>query len=206
MFILYGKRRIRIKKYREHDQDCKKCGVFDIDAKVYREYFHIFFIPLCPVGEKEATISCRQCGFTMWIDALQKQYEKKSITPFYFYSWPIIFAALIAIIVKINIDDQYKKEKFVLNPKVGDIYTICDNENNTKKYYFLRLSAINGNTVTALHNNFEYSRFISSLDKSDYFVKDDELIFLKSDLKKLLEENIISSVEREYTEDFNRIR
>ena len=72
----------------------------------------------------------------------------------------------------------------------------------------MRLVRISGDTVVAYHNNLEYNGFISRLNDSDFFVKDEELYFLKPELKQMLEKMEINSIDRNYGEyeGFNRIK
>ena len=208
MFVIYGRRTARIKKYTENQQACQSCKTFDLDIKVYRDYYHLFFIPVFPVGDKTVKIRCNNCGEPMRLETIQKHYESISRTPFYLFTFPILFAGLIIILVNANLNTQKEKALFVDNPKVGDVYRIRKDENNKTTYYFLRLVRISGDTVVAYHNNLEYNGFISKLNDDDFFVKDEELYFLKPELKQMLEKMEINSVDRNYGdyEGFNRIK
>jgi hypothetical protein len=208
MLIIYGRRTARIKKSTESQQRCKNCGAFDLDVKVYRDYYHLFFIPVFPVGDKTVKVKCRNCGEPFRSDSLQNQYENISKTPIYLYTIPVLFIALIAILINANLDTQKQKEEFVAHPQPGDVYRIRNNENNTTTYYFLRLVSIKGDTVIAYHNNLEYDGFVTKLNSDDFFVKDEALYFLKSELKQMLDKMEINSVERDYGDDegFNRIK
>jgi zinc-ribbon family len=208
MFVIYGRRTARIKKYTYNHQACQSCKTFDLDIKVYRDYYHLFFIPVFPVGDKTVKIRCNNCGEPMWLETIQKHHESISRTPFYLFTIPILFAGLAIILVNANINSQKEKKIFVNNPKVGDVYRIRKDENNKTTYYFLRLIRISGDTVVAYHNNFEYAGFISKLNEDDFFVKNEELYFLKPELKQMLEKMEINSVDRNYGdyEGFNRIK
>ena len=208
MFVIYGRRTARIKKYTENQQACQSCKTYDLYIKVYRDYYHLFFIPLFPVGDKTVKIRCNNCGEPMRLETIQKHYESISRTPFYLFTFPILFAGLIIILVNANLNTQKEKALFVDNPKVGDVYRIRKDENNKTTYYFLRLVRISGDTVVAYHNNLEYNGFISKLNDDDFFVKDEELYFLKPELKQMLEKMEINSVDRNYGdyEGFNRIK
>lgn len=208
MFLIYGKRTARIKKYSGDHENCRNCKSFDLDIRVYKDYFHIFFLPIFAFGSKTVKIRCNNCGERLWVNEIQKHYEDITKTPFYLYAGIILFSGLILLFVNVNLNTQKEKAKFVGNPKVGDVYTIRKETNNTSTYYFLRLSKISGDTVFAFHNNLEYNGFISKLNDDDFFVKDDELFFLKKELKQMLDKNEINSVEREYGdyEGFNRTR
>ena len=208
MLILYGRRTARIKKYTDNQESCKSCGAFDLDVRVYRDYYHLFFIPVFPVGDKTVKIKCRKCGEPIRLDTLQKHYESISRTPIYLYATPILFAGLIAILINANLNTQKEKAQFIANPQIGDVYTIRKDENNSTTYYFLRLINIKGDTVIAYHNNLEYQGFVTKLNTDDFFVKDEEMYFLKSELKQMLDKMEINSVERNYDdyEGFNRIK
>lgn len=208
MFVFYGKRKARIKRYTDNSHACQSCGIFDFDVKVYREFYHIFFIPAFPVGYKSVEIRCKSCGEPLRLEALKKQYESASRTPFYLFSFLILFVGLILFLVYEIDKTQKEKANFVLNPKVGDVYTIRREVNNIPTYYFLRLNRISGDTVIALHSNLEYSDYISELNADDFFVKEDEIYLMKSDLKQMLDSLEINSIERAYGDDegFNRIK
>ncbi|MES2847728.1 MAG: hypothetical protein V4685_01620, partial [Bacteroidota bacterium] len=131
-----------------------------------------------------------------------------SKTPFYLFSFPILLVGLILLAINLNLITQKEKAVFVANPQVGDVYTIRKDENNSTTYYFLRLVKINGDTLSVYHSNLEYNQFVSRLNEDDYFVKEDEFIFTKVELKLMLERMEINSVERNYGdyEGFNRIK
>ena len=208
MFVIYGRRTTRIKKFTDNRQYCKSCNSFDLTVKVYKEYFHIFFIPFFPIGDKTVKIYCNSCGEPYRVDTVQKEYEKIAKTPFYLYAGLILVASLIFLLVNANIRTQKEKAKFVDNPIVGDVYLIRKDENNSTSYYFLRVTQINGDTIFAYHSNLEYSGFITKLNDDDFFVKEDELFFTKKELKEMLDKDEINSVERNYGSDtgFNRIK
>ncbi len=208
MFLIYGRRTARIKKHTDNQQACQSCKIFDLDVKVYRDYYHLFFIPVFPVGDKVVKIRCNNCGEPSRLETTQRHYESISKTPFYLFMFPILFAGLIIILVNANLNTQKEKALFVDNPEVGDVYRIRKDENNKTTYYFLRLVRISGDTIVAYHNNLEYGGFISKLNDDDFFVKDEELYFLKPELKQMLEKGEINSVDRDYGdyEGFNRIK
>jgi len=208
MLLLYGRRTARIKRYTDNQHACKSCNTFDLDVKVYRDYYHLFFIPVIPIGEKKVKIRCKNCTEPFNLAATQKHYEDISRTPFYLYTLTILLVGLISFLVIGNINTQKEKARFVAKPIIGDVYQIRKSENNSTSYYFLKVVSIKGDTVVAYHNNLEYSGFISKLNDEDYFVKDDELFFTKNELKRMLENAEINAVERGYgdEEGFNRVK
>lgn len=208
MFVIYGRRTARIKRYTDNQHSCKSCKSFDLDIKVYRDFYHLFFIPFFPAGDKTVKIYCNNCGEPLRLDSVQKHYEGSTKTPVYLYAGVILISGLILLLVNANLNTQKEKKKFVDNPMVGDVYRISKDESNSTSYYFLRVSQINGDTVFAYHNNLVYGGFITKLNDDDFFVKTDELIFTKKGLKEMLDRAEINSVERNYgdSEGFNRVR
>lgn len=208
MLVLYGTRTSRIKKYTDNQHCCKSCGAFEIEVQVSRSYFHVFFIPVVPVGFNTVLMRCGNCQEPFRLQTLQTQYENKSKAPFYFYSIPILLAVLIAIIINLNITNQKEKAKFIESPKIGDIYKIRKDENSAAYYYFLRVSKTIDDTVFVYHNNILYNSFITQLIDVDFFDSKEELIFTKKELKEKLNNGEINAVEREYSNEtgFNRIK
>ena len=102
MFFIHGKKTARIKRDTYHQYACKNCKDFDLDIRVYREYFHVFFIPFFPIGYKEVKIRCNNCGEPKWIESVQKHYEKTSRTPFYLYGAAILLILLIVSCVVVE--------------------------------------------------------------------------------------------------------
>ena len=139
---------------------------------------------------------------------MQKHYEAISKKPVYLYSGLLLIAGLIALIINLNIETQKEKARFVSNPKVGDVYSIRTDENNSTSYFFLRVSQVVRDTIYAYHNNLVYSNFVSGFSNEDFFNKELEFVFTKKDLKQMLDKDEINSVERDYEDysGFNRIK
>lgn len=208
MFIIYGKKAAKIKSDTNQQHICQNCKDFDLDIKVYRLYFHVFFIPLFPLGPKEVKIRCNNCGESKWIAPLQQHYEKVSRTPFYLYGGVILIAGIIlACVVKNHIDGK-NNAQFVADPRVGDVYTIRRVERDTTFYYFLKVSQVKGDTIAAYHNNLVYYDYVSQFDSTDFFTKEEEFQYLKKDLKEMLEKEEINDVKRDYgvAEGFHHVQ
>ena len=208
MLIFYGRKSGKIRKVKDYNHGCESCISTDVEVKVYRDYYHVFFVPLFPVGEKTAKITCKTCGQTLRIDKARKYYEDTSRTPLYFYVLPFLFVALIPLLVFANIRTQKQKAAFIDNPKVGDVYMIREDNDKAVSYYFLRVSSISRDSIYVFPNTLTYQGFTTKLNEDDYFLRDNTLLFLKGDLKKMLEEGVINSVDRDYDdyEGFNRIK
>jgi hypothetical protein len=208
MLIVYGKRNLRIKKYADHSHPCSNCKAFDLEIKVYKTYCHVFFIPFFPIGPKMSVLKCNSCGQQLRMDSLQGEYEKKTRNPFYLYSGLILIGGLILLIVNESISKQKEKKQFVQEPQAGDVYFMREEIDNKPSYYFLRIASVEGDSVIVYHGNLMYNGYLSKPQKEDYFVKDDKLIYAKSELVKMLEKDEINSVERNYRNEdgFDRIK
>lgn len=208
MFVIQGIRKARIKKKSEHArQACENCGSRDFTIKVYRNYFHLFFIPVFPYGNKTAEIYCRGCNQNIQ-NNLRKHYENTSQTPLYLYAGIILLSVLIILFVKWKLDINKENAILAENPKTGDVYLIREESILKKTYYFLKISRIHGDTIFTYHNNKTYSHFTGKLDESDYFLKNEELIFTKEEIKIMTKNSEICSVIRNYEENtgFNRLK
>jgi hypothetical protein len=205
---MHGRRTAMIKKHTETQEHCKNCKSFDLDIRVYRDYYHFILIPIVPVGDKTAKIYCNNCREGLRTETIRRQYEKITRTPFWLYSGPILLIALIVFIVFANFFEQRQKETYVDDPKVGDVYEMQEDQNNLATYYFLRISKINGDSVFFFQNNLVYLDYPSGFDTSDFFRKDDQAVFTRKDLKLMLDSAAINSVKRGYNEQdgFQRTR
>jgi hypothetical protein len=208
MLIIHGRKEARIKIFTDNETSCQNCKDFDFDIWIFREYYHIFFIPICPVGEKTTKIRCNNCGVYLRSDSLSEKYSEISKTPFYFYIIPLLFTALIVGALVGNLFTQNEKAAFVENPLIGDVYRIRNEKDVLKTYSFLRITNIKGDTVVAYHNNLRYLDFVTKMDAADFFVKEEEVYYTKEELRQMLEKDEINAVERNYgdEEGFNRIR
>ncbi len=196
-FIIYGRRKIRIKKYDDYHVKCDNCNAYEQRFSVYQEYFHIFFIPIFPSGVKTIKSVCLKCN-DVFNEEKRNHYLSITGIPIYMYTGIILFIGLIATLVIANINTQKQKREYVSNPKINDIYLIREDEDKSTTYYFLKIKNIDVDTVELLHSYLQYNRFISMMDDSDYFVSDEIYRVSKSDLKKFLDSGMINAVERDY--------
>lgn len=208
MFVIYGKQSARIKRYTENHQKCSNCGTFDLEVRIYRNYFHVFFIPLFPFGPKRTEISCKQCGRANPSAAVQEHYESMTRTPFYLYFLLILIAAGIGYGFWENQRTQVEKSRFAKNPEKGDVYTVKEADKDSTTYYFLRVAELSGDTVLVLHSYLEYGGYVSAMTPKDHFVKDDTLYYLKKEILQLQDSGVIVAIDREYDsyKGFSRVQ
>ena len=197
MIFIYGRRKVRIKKYDDYHIKCDNCNSYEQRFSVYQEYFHIFFIPIFPLGVKTVQSVCLKCNDT-FNGEKKNHYLSITKTPIYLYTGIILFVGLITTLVIANINTQKQKAEYVANPKINDVYLIREDVNKSTIYYFLKIKNIDVDTVELLHNYLQYNRFISSMNDSDYFVNNEIYKVSKSDLKNFLENGLINAVKRDY--------
>lgn len=207
MFIIHGRRTARIKRYTDNQQACRNCGSFDLDVRVYRGYYHAYFLPIIPLGPKSSKIRCKSCRSEIFADSLSRHYEGIAKTPFYLWTVPLLFAALIVLISFTSSSYQRKKADLVAGPLPGDVYTIETSSGARSSFHFLRLAALHGDTLVMYHNDRTYHKRPMKLDDGDYFLKDDELQYTKAQLQDMLRNGEIAAVDREYGdyEGFNQV-
>jgi len=171
-------------------------------------YFHLCFIPVFPIGKKQFEVRCANCGDDTKSENLVKKYEKLAKTPVYLFSALILTALIGAYWIYWNSDNQKNNARYVANPMVGDVYTVSEHRTDETTYYFLRLAEIKGDTVMVIHSSLEYNYFVNTMNGDDHFVKDDTSLYVKKELKRMLENGEIYMVRRNYGKgsEFNQIR
>jgi hypothetical protein len=103
MLFLKGTRTALIKIYTDNQHRCDSCKDFDITVAVYQQYFHFFFLPVAPTGDKFVKAHCNKCSQPFRNDTMNREYEARTKAPFYLYAMTIIVALLIIVGFGINI-------------------------------------------------------------------------------------------------------
>jgi hypothetical protein len=208
MLFIFGKRHARIGRYIDNDHICYPCKAYDREIHIYRSYFHFCLIPVFPIGPRRFEVHCRICGDETKSENIIAQYDARTKTPVYFYSAWILLAIFAICWFFWNKNNQKQKTDLVSNPAVGDVYTIKKIKNTETSYFFVKITNINGDSIAVIQNDLYYSDFVNHLDKDDYFVKDDTIIYKRKNLKQMLANDEIFSVDRNYDKDasFNQIK
>jgi hypothetical protein len=208
MLFLKGTRKARIKTYQHHDRQCENCKDFDLTVKVYKDYFHAYFMPIVPTGVKTTVIKCNSCGSLIRFDSLSKECESKAKIPFYLYSGVIIAALFVLSMFAVSVWGQHERSTYISNPKIGDVYLVKGEEHGLNGYNFVRLKRIDGDSVIGCNNHILYLSYASSFSPEDYFDTNEEVGYTKSQLKQLFEKGTIETVYRDFDEatGFNRMK
>jgi hypothetical protein len=208
MFIIYGKREAKIKDFSDNSNCCTSCKAFDLHVRVYRRYFHVFFIPFMPIGDKRADIRCYECTEPIRTELLKKVYEKYTRTPIYLYTILLLLTVMIGLLVFAGIQEQRDRASWIAKPRVGDVYKVSKRENDATTYYFLRIAEINGSAITVYHNKLMYLSYVNQFNPDDHFVKEEEMHLRIEEVQQMYENDEITSVERGYnfSTGFDRIQ
>ena len=208
MLFLKGTRKAGIKTYQYHSHQCENCKEFDLTIKVYKDYFHVYFIPFAATGVKSSVIHCNSCGSRVLSGSLSKEYESKTKIPFYLYCGLILVALFVLSMFAVSAWGQHERSTYISNPKVGDVYLIKKEAKGQDEYNFVRVKRIDGDSVIAYDGHLIYLSFTSSFSPEDYFDTGEEVGYTKFQLKQLFEKGTIETIYRDYDEatGFNRIK
>ena len=198
MLFIYGTRGYKIRKIPAQNVICNVCGNPFHDVYVYREVFHLFFIPLIPLATRYVENVCTNCNYRS--DSYNNEYLSRARTSPIFYWLFFAIPLIVAFLIVLNFRTQKEKAIFVQDPKIKDVYLIRDDTKGAKKYYFFKVVNVreDSGSVEVIHSAYQYNSFTTKMDNKDYFVKDDVLRFSKNDLSRMLKEGYINSVERDY--------
>ena len=210
MYIIKGTRTARIRTYKEHNRRCDNCKDFDLIVKVYKQYYHVFFIPVVAAGIKTSSIQCNKCGLLIRSDALSKEYETKTRAPFYLYSGVIAVSLFVLSMVGVSIWRQLANKKYIDHPAVGDVYLVKKHSAfaDIDEFYFIRVKQITADSVKGYENHTIYGFAPSGFSPEDYFEENSEVAFTQRQLKEMQEKDTIENVYRGYeaATGFDRVK
>lgn len=197
MTIVFGTKKMKIKRYVDKHIVCEKCGRCEQKFSVYQEYFHLFMVPLFPFKNSKTIASvCTHCN-DKFNEQKKDYYLSKTKTPWFMYSgWILLAGFILAIICAVKVSSQRDVE-YVANPQMGDVY-IMQGNNDGISYYFTKIINVETDSIDLLINYFLYNRYTSTMDTADFFINNKTYRLAKSDIQKLLEKGTINSVKRNY--------
>lgn len=196
MLFLYGMRSTRIKKFKSEEHCCDYCGHYNTTVKVYESYYHVFHIPIKPLGLKSVKMACNNCGQPVRKYQNEKDYERKIKAPIYLYTGSILIGILFCTILYLVISGEQKRKAYAKSPKVGDIYRIKVMEEQTEVYYFRKVVKVSNNTVYTIRNAYTYINRVYELPHDDSFVLKDTVLYPLEQISNLYSNNTIISIKR----------
>jgi hypothetical protein len=130
-------------------QTCGHCNTGKLNLVYTVRYFHIFWIPMFPLG-KEAMTQCPHCKQILRSNELapeSRNYlnaQKNAVkTPAKYFTGLIIIGLFILFIVAVNVFN--KTGRYVDKPEVGDIYQIKSPDEN--QFTFWKIVSIKGDSL-----------------------------------------------------------
>lgn len=194
MLIFFGTRRIRIRTFTDVSTPCPICEEYHKQCSIYQPCFHIFWIPVFPIGRKYIITTCSKCNSQYKI--VQHPELSATRTPIYMFSVLILFAVIIAFSFFSAHRSSKKTAEYIQNPAVGDIYLMRDTIDGDRYYYFSKIFLIENDSVFMQTSAYNYSKYTSSMDKKDYYVEEYLYPVHKDDLKKWHDKKMIRKIER----------
>ena len=128
---------------------CGHCNTGKLNLVYTGSYFHIFWIPMFPLG-KQGMTQCPHCKQTLTERELAPQSRSyvnsqkgSAKTPLTYFSGLIIIGVLIFSVILINAFD--KTGGYIRNPEVGDVYQVKGFDAN--QFVLWKVTAVEGDTV-----------------------------------------------------------
>lgn len=122
-----------------------------------------------------------------------KELKKEAKTPI----WTFIGLAIIAVLFIISLfsarNQEARTAKYILDPQIGDIYTVKTEDQN---YTLYKVEYVEDEDVYMLLNLYEVSRAskVYKLKSKEYTT--DTYLFTKSELKEMYDNKEITEIER----------
>lgn len=194
MLIFFGTRKIRIRTFYDEATPCALCGELRTQYSIYQPCFHVFWIPVFPIGRKYIVSTCTKCNAQYKIACHPELSATR--TPIYMFSLLLLFAAIFAFSMIGAHQSSKKTAEYVQNPTVGDIYLIRDINDDGSYYYFSKILQVEPDSVLFEVGAYNYKRYTSSMDKEDYYISDYLYVVHKEKLKEWHRERMIRKIER----------
>ena len=130
-------------------QTCSHCNNGQLNLAYTVSYFHIFWIPMFPIGKKGIT-QCPHCKQTLSENELSPQSRSllntqkgSAKTPLKYFAGLILIGVLIVSVITINVLD--KKGGYIRKPQIGDVYQVKGISEN--QYVLWKVTAVEGDSV-----------------------------------------------------------
>ena len=211
--IIYGTGSKVLKEATLENVKCSNCDHNRSIVTIIQKYFDLFWIPTFPIG-KSIFLTCENCQnvriekqFPDEFKQTSKQLKSSVSTPFYTFSG--LF--LILMIIGYFSYDRYQADQIVddylHSPQKGDVYALYDeNEPTEYKYYFFKVTGVEGDSIFFTANDYGYDGMTQKLDPKDGFYNTIEYAIHKEEVYELQNSGELKTIYRDYDEasGFNR--
>jgi hypothetical protein len=200
--IVYGSKNKQLAKETIFEK-CPNCGTqHSVEMHVFQKYAHVFWIPFFPMG-KTGISQCDHCKQVLKLKQMPpglvdsyNNIKAQTRTPVWMFAGLALLAFGITAGVISEKNKSAKNARLILNPQSGDIFEI---KTADRQYTLYKVSAVKGDTVFVLYNNYESNK-LSGLEKlkekGDKAFSSEEQPLTKADLKKMLDNDEILDIDR----------
>ena len=164
MLIVYGTRVQELGSHPIGHGKCPEFGSDELHAHFIQKWFHIYYMPIIPVG-KVSVLQCHQCTFFAEgkdIDPELKlsvdSHRGRFSTPFWTFTGAALFVGFITIGALATGQEKGIKKELLANPELGDMYVSKINEMREGYYYdVMRIQELTPDAVVFLVGEYMYS-------------------------------------------------
>ncbi|GJL95355.1 MAG: hypothetical protein DHS20C05_17600 [Hyphococcus sp.] len=169
---------------------CSHCNEQSVVAMKSYRYFHLFFLPVIPLGAKKGT-TCTHCKQTQWgneaRDALnfgEAISDPMARRPFWHFIGPAFVFALIAFVsLEGDTDREIRSAAAAASPMVGDVWIVnmpevAPDAETEYKFAVARIDKVEGDNIFLGFSDWQYEGWFGALmeakkatrnKQSDYF-------------------------------------
>ena len=200
--IVFGSRTAHVVTRPVHNSVCSSCSNSGtISLSVFRNHFHVFWIPMFPYGKKGVS-QCSHCKNVLthkeMPERLKNEYHKikqEHKGPVWQFSGLVLLVLLISFIAfQINTDNK-NESLFIQSPANGDVYY---QKLPNGSYSTGKVVNVTNDRIFLVFNKFEIAKMsrVYKIDKEENYASEAFSIHIK-DLKKMYEDNEIYRIKRD---------
>src|SRR5690606_7429466 len=159
--IVYGSRATEVAQQLTPEV-CNNCGAQNsVRVYIFQKYAHVFWIPIFPFI-KTGVSQCENCKQIVEIKDMSPEVKsnytalkKEAKAPIWTFSGLAIVAVLFIVGIISARNQDARTAKYILDPQVGDVYTVKTEEQN---YTLYKVEYVEDEDVYMLLNLYEVSR------------------------------------------------
>lgn len=200
--IIFGITKKALKTFSAVNYKCTTCDEYNSTLlHVYYRYFHVFWIPMFPLGKK-GEADCEYCGAHTKSKKLNDKLKlhlsnfKNNVSiPKKSFTGTILLCILIIYSIEASNITERKKSEYIQSPHKGDVY-FYDVEPGL--YSCMKVYSVKNDSVFVQKNKETVTKFTKSFglnrpEKYETVISG----FKKSELIKMKEDKIIYSIDRD---------
>jgi hypothetical protein len=184
--------------------NCVHCRTrFSIDAVVHGRYFHLFYIPVFPVGKQVSTL-CSHCKQSLEGNEAREIYgsdlqevKRRARAPLWHYSWLFIWLTITPFFIYFENKTKEKDLIYITEPYDGDIYEI---KTGLWSYTLYKVAESKPDSIFFYPNKYTVIKKRKLEDekmlKPESFDLATRIAFSKSDLKEMRENKEVLGIQR----------